>query len=210
MAFKYPNSCLIVFCKAPIVGQVNTRLTPDMSAEQATDVHRQLTHRLLSLLTGSDLCPVELWCSPDTQHVFFKQCENDYPITLHNQSGPHLGIRMHHALSNVLERYQHALLLGCDCPSLTIGDLEQAIKALMQGSDITIAPAEDGGYVMIGMSRPHQDLFDGIEWGKDTVLAMTEKRIEEQQLDCYKTARQWDIDTIKDWQRFVSIETNRV
>lgn len=206
MAYKYPNSCLIVFCKAPVAGQVKTRLMPSMSADEAASVHRFLTMRLLSLLTKAELCPVELWCSPNSNDSFFSECKKQFSVTLHKQYGDDLGERMDDALTTTLERYQYSLLMGCDCPSISINDLEKSINALMYGADLAIAPAEDGGYTMIGMSQPHSFVFDDIPWGTDKVLAMTEQVIKQQQLLCYKTPTQWDIDTIDDWHRFCRFE----
>jgi len=55
---------------------------------------------------------------------------------------------MLNAFSDALSQYRHAILIGCDCPSLTVDDVHQALTALQDGQDAVIAPAEDGGYVL--------------------------------------------------------------
>ena len=74
MIYNYPDTAILVFCKAPIAGQVKTRLMPELTAEQAKNVHKELTQGLLSLLFNAHLCPIQLWCSPDMKHPFFADC----------------------------------------------------------------------------------------------------------------------------------------
>ena len=111
MVYQYPNACLIVFCKAPVSGQVKTRLSPELSSEQAAEAHRKLTQRLLNWLSQAALCPVQLWCSPDTEHAFFQQCAEDYGVTLYQQCEGDLGVKMDHALQSSLKHFDRALLI---------------------------------------------------------------------------------------------------
>ena len=202
MPYQFPDSVLLIFCKAPIPGQVKTRLTPTLSPEQAAAVHRQLSRRTLDMATNSGLCPVHLYCSPSTDHVFFTESANCYQLTLQTQSGTDLGERMHQALCSSLEHFNHALLIGCDCPSLTSNDLKAALTALTQDHDLIIGPAEDGGYVLIGMNSPQPELFNRIPWGTPDVLQLTQRRAETLKLKSYQLARQWDVDTPADLQRW--------
>jgi len=148
MAYKHPDAVIIVFCKAPIPNQVKTRLTRVLSPEQACDIHIELSLKTLQLVTQVKLCPVQLWCAPSIEHDFFSAVADTYPVTLWQQQGCDLGERMQHAFCSALKNYSRALLMGCDCPSLTSQDLEEALTALQQGDDVVLAPAEDGGYVL--------------------------------------------------------------
>lgn len=109
---------------------------------------------------------------------------------------------MHHAFCSALADYSHALLMGCDCPSLTEQDLEQALTALNQENEVVIAPAEDGGYVLIGLNRPHPELFDDMPWGTARVLNQTRNRIEHYKLRYHELSEQWDLDTPEDLERY--------
>jgi rSAM/selenodomain-associated transferase 1 len=202
MTYKYPDTVLMVFCKAPVPGQVKTRLTPALTAEQAADVHVQLTQRALKLATQSRLCPVQLWCAPSIAHDFFTASAAAYRLELKQQQGTDLGERMHLAFESALAAYSHALLMGCDCPSLTEPDLEEAIKALRKEQDLVLAPAEDGGYVLIGLNRPCPGLFTGMIWGTPEVLAQTRARIDQLQLRHHELKEQWDLDTAEDLFRY--------
>lgn len=202
MTYKYPNAVLMIFCKAPVPGQVKTRLIPELSAEQAAELHIELSIRTLQRATQNNLCPVQLWCTPATDHKFFTASKAAYPLVLKQQQGADLGERMHQAFCSALAGYSHALLMGCDCPSLTAKDLEQALTALHQGSEVVLAPAEDGGYVLIGLNRPHPELFDAMPWGTERVLDQTRKRIQRYKLRHYELNEQWDLDTPVDLERY--------
>ena len=194
-------SCLLIFCKAPVPGQVKTRLTPHLTARQAAKLHIRLSLRTLSIAYHSELEDIQLWCSPDIEHPFFKQCEQSYPVSLHLQQGDDLGKRMDHAIAGALKNYKHVALVGCDSPSLTSSDLENAVTALMQNNDVVLAPAEDGGYVLIGLNKPQPILFENIPWGTPEVLQLTRSRIHQNKLKCFELSEQWDIDIPEDLQR---------
>jgi rSAM/selenodomain-associated transferase 1 len=202
MTYKYPNAVLMIFCKAPIPGQVKTRLMPELTAEQSAELHIELSTKTLRRAIESKLCPVQLWCSPTTDHAFFIASAATYPITLRQQQGADLGERMQRAFCSALADYSHALLMGCDCPSLTGQDLEHALTALTQENELVLAPAEDGGYVLIGLNRPQPELFDNMPWGTERVLDQTRKRIEHYKLRHLELSEQWDLDTPEDLNRY--------
>jgi hypothetical protein len=208
MKVKYPNAVIMIFCKAPIIGQVKTRLISQLTAEQATEVHIKLAERTLQLVTLNQLCAVQLWCTPSIDHPFFKACALTYPISLLQQTGLDLGERMSNAFCMALINYSCALLIGCDCPSLIQEDLEEALFALHQKESCVLAPAEDGGYVLIGLNQPHPELFLNIEWGTDQVFDHTCRLIKQNNLNYHALNQQWDIDTPEDLARYQALQLN--
>jgi glycosyltransferase A (GT-A) superfamily protein (DUF2064 family) len=97
---------------------------PQLTAVQAAEVHQQLTWWMLRLVSSANLCPVQLWCAPSsTGHPFFAKAAEAYSLALLTQSSGDLGQRMNAALSTGINQFGHALLIGCDCPSLTRNDL---------------------------------------------------------------------------------------
>lgn len=204
MLYQYPDSVIQVFCKAPIAGQVKTRLMPVLSAEQAMQVHIELTELMLKLLHDAALCHVQLWCSPTIEFDFFQQLAAKYHLTLHQQSDSGLGGRMFDALNAGLQYFKQVLLIGCDCPSLTADDFKQAIAALKHGADVVLAPTEDGGYILIGVKQPQAVVLSDVDmpWGTAQVLAVTRKRIKQQNLKGHEIRQRWDIDTPDDLARY--------
>ena len=82
------------------------------------------------------------------------------------------------AIEDVLRRRPFALLAGSDCPALGPERLRQASTWLAQGEDAVLAPALDGGYVLIGLRRHDPRLFADVAWGTDRVLSETRRRLE--------------------------------
>ena len=210
MTYRYPDAVLMVFCKAPVPGQVKTRLIPALSAEQAAELHIELSIKTLQRATRSNLCPVQLWCFPSIDHAFFAESAATYPLRLKQQQGADLGERMHHAFCSALATYSHALLMGCDCPSLTEQDLNEALTALSQDNEVVLAPAEDGGYVLIGLNRPRPELFESLTWGTARVLDETRSRIERCKLRHHGLNEQWDLDTPQDLKRYRTAVSNLI
>ncbi len=204
MTYQFPDSVLLIFCKAPVAGQVKTRLQPELSAEQAAAAHRLLSGFTLDRAFQHTLCAVQLYCAPDTQHPFFLACAREYPLTLAKQSGGNLGEKMHQAFAEALLHYKYAVLIGCDCPNLTVADLQQAFHYLHAGKQAVIAPAADGGYVLIGLNAPQPALFANIAWGGEQVFSDTLQRAKDANIAVKLLDQQWDIDTAADWRRFLA------
>ncbi len=205
---QFSEAVIQVFCKAPQPGKVKTRLLPELNEFQAAKIHQQLAELTLAKIFQSELCDVQLWCTPDASHEFFAECQNRYSLTLKTQSPGDLGFRMNHALTKGLQNYRQVVLIGTDCPSFVHSDFVTALSALKHGNDVVLAPTEDGGYSLIGLSAPVPELFSDINWGTSEVLAATKSKIIKQKLDYYELPLQWDIDYYEDYLRFLKTEKN--
>ncbi len=201
MISNVTNCRTIVFARAPILGEVKTRLLASIDAQTVTALHETLVLHTLNTAVESKAGPVELWCTPMVDHPFFIQCANQFPIELHLQTEGDLGKRMAHAFQETLKRANMALLIGTDCPSLTCEDLKEAKKALEQGTPAVISPAEDGGYVLIGLRQYEFTLFEGISWGTSAVLEETRQRLRRLQWNWYELSEKWDVDRPEDIER---------
>jgi rSAM/selenodomain-associated transferase 1 len=206
VTYLFPDSVLLVFCKAPIAGQVKTRLRPALTSGQAADAHRRLARMTLERAFRQPLCKVVLYCAPNAGHAFFRQCATDYPLDLADQHGSDLGERMRNAFAEALMHYRQAILIGCDCPSLTADDLRRALTVLENGSDAVVSPATDGGYVLIGVKADQPVLFNDMPWGTAGVMAETRRRAREAGLSLHELEPQWDVDTIEDWLRYLDLQ----
>lgn len=167
---------VLVFARAPVPGASKTRLVPALGAAGAAALSERLLLRTLSVARGHAL---ELWCIPSTAHPVFAHCGREFGLELRSQRGADLGERMAAALEDALARAPWAVLIGTDCPELTAGDLRRAAQVLQEGADAVLGPAADGGYYLIGLRRPLANLFPGVPWGTDAVLAETRRRLGE-------------------------------
>jgi len=192
---------VIVFARAPEPGKVKTRLIPALSAAGAAELHRRLVRHSLGAATGARLGPVELWCAPDTGDPFFRECERRLGVSLSAQGGGDLGARMRRAFESALARAGRAILVGSDIPALSAQYLRDADQALVRGNEVVIGPAEDGGYVLIGLSRSDPELFRDIPWGGPEVMAETRRRIASLAWRLSELPVLWDVDRPEDLGR---------
>ena len=167
----------MVFARAPQPGEAKTRLIPALGKAGAAELHSRLVVHCLRAAADARIGPVELWCTPDTNDPFFRECQRSLGVSLYAQGGGDLGARMQRAFESALARASRAILVGSDIPALSAQYLRDAERALAGGDDVVIGPAEDGGYVLVGLSRCDPELFRGIPWGGPEVLTETRRRI---------------------------------
>ena len=191
-----------VFARTAVSGDVKTRLIPRLGADGAARLQQILTARTVETALTANIGPVELWCTPDRSHSAMVALA-ERGVELHDQGPGGLGERMQRALEHALANADFAVLTGSDCPSLTPSDLQSAATALQEGSDVAFVPAEDGGYVLIAAKRCSHRLFDGIEWGRDTVMEETRLRLQELGWSWKELATRWDVDRPQDYDRLL-------
>ncbi len=201
---KYPDCAILIFSKAPVVGQVKTRLVPYITAQQAAKLHEELTHDRLRMCTTADLCDVQLWCSPDTDHQFFSDCMQHYGVRLQTQEGNDLGERMSAALKAMLGQYRKIIIIGTDAPALGIDTIDAVVNEL-EHSDIVLVPAEDGGYVLLAASKHDENLLVDVPWGTESVLASTVRNIQRLGLAYSLLGQCWDVDRPEDLERYLAL-----
>jgi hypothetical protein len=188
-----------VFAKAPDAGAVKTRLVPALGAGGAARLHEALVWHALAIAAQARPATLQLWCAPDAAHPFFADCAARFGCELHAQRGADLGARM----ADAFARSSPLVLIGTDCPALTASHLVRAWQALAT-HDVAIAPAEDGGYVLIALARPAPALFADMAWGDAGVMARTRERIAAAALRCLELETLWDVDRPADYRRLQS------
>ncbi|MEI7446264.1 MAG: DUF2064 domain-containing protein, partial [Burkholderiales bacterium] len=72
-------------------------------------------------------------------------------------------------------------------------------------ADAVLAPAEDGGYALVGIARPIPGLFDGVDWGSDRVLAATRDRLRAAAARWTELRTVWDVDVEADLRRWTAL-----
>jgi hypothetical protein len=107
---------------------------------------------------------------------------------------------MHAALAEAVQADGAGIVVGTDCASLDLAVLADAAAALNQG-DAVLAPAEDGGYVLLGLRRD-LDVFSAMPWSTPGLLAATRTRLAALGARATELPMQWDVDTAADWSRY--------
>jgi uncharacterized protein len=191
---------IAVFAKAPVAGEVKTRLAQALGDEAAATLHGELVRHALATALDAGLGAVELWCAPDDTHPFFAQCARDFGITLKAQRGEDLGERMRNAAEDAHADGVPLVIIGSDCPALTPSHLRLAANGL-RVQDAVFIPAEDGGYVLVALSKPVAGLFDGMTWGGEEVMLQTRARLEAAGAHWLELPTLWDVDRPEDYER---------
>lgn len=196
-----PDATLVVFAKAPLAGRVKTRLVPSLGEYRAARFQARLIERTVRIARKSGFPRVELHCTPAPHHSLFRHLAKRYSLRLRRQRGPDLGARMQRACESALRRADAVVLIGTDCPALMQADLRAARRALVSGGSAVFAPAEDGGYALIGLRRISPQLFSGIEWGGATVMQETRARLQALGWHWRELRTVWDVDRPEDYAR---------
>jgi uncharacterized protein len=165
---------LAAMAKVPVRGEVKTRLCPPLTLAQAAELGRCLLADRVEQLGAVPLSDrlVAFW-PPERE----PEARELVPagLRLVAQHGEDLGARMARLLSDLLaEGYAGAIVVGTDTPTLPTAYLEEACALLRSGAvDVTVGPAEDGGYYLIGLRAPAPELFIDMPWGGTSVYAET-------------------------------------
>ena len=191
------DCAIAVFARAPVPGETKTRLIPSLGADGAAALHARLVEHTLATANAAGVGPVTLHCAPDCNHDFFRACAQKYGVTLISQAHGDLGARMH----AVFVARAGALLVGTDCPSISIDHLRACATVLREGADAVFLPAEDGGYGLVGLARATPEIFSDMVWSTDTVMEETRDRLRRLNLVWREPAVIWDVDRPQDAER---------
>ncbi len=190
---------VIVFARAPRGGSAKTRLIPALGPEGAADLYRCFL--LDTLANVGQLNAAVIVAAADANDVdpLAALARGVCPAArLIVQVGDDLGARMASAVKRALsDGHPGAVVIGSDSPSLPTDILSQAVH-LSAERDLVLGPCFDGGYYLIGMRSVQREVFAGIEWSSNTVLAETLERAKEQSLTVALLDPWYDVDTPED------------
>jgi len=165
---------LIIVTRYPEIGKTKTRMIPLLGAKGAMELHRQMTEYLVNkcqslgqnnreiiiYFTGGNEVLMQQWLG--SNFIYKPQVEGD------------LGLKMKSAFIDAFNQgITEAVLIGTDCPEITIELLQQSFKLLINNQDLVLGKAQDGGYYLIGLNRLIEPIFHHIKWGSSQVLSQT-------------------------------------
>lgn len=189
-------STLVIFGRAPLLGEVKTRLGKSIGAEAALALYEAFlddtctltqglgARRLLAIHGGIDV--------PQLSHLAKSQ-----RLELVEQGDGDLGAKMARAMADQLPRGP-VVIIGSDSPTLPRAYLHQALDELMD-HDVVVGPSEDQGYYLIGARLPVPELFRDVRWSTPEVLPTTLSRLAGRS---HAILPPWyDVDSIEDLER---------
>ena len=163
--------------REPAPGKVKTRLTPPLSPHAAADLYRCfLQDRMLAMGALSEVDIAIAYTPSRAQKSFTDLCPEGYGLFA--QKGNDLGEKICHIFQEKLsEGYAAVSVTGSDSPDLPNRLVQASFRLLLtQRADLVLGPCPDGGYYLIAAKKLYPELFSGIPWSTDKVLAATLKK----------------------------------
>ena len=179
---------LLIFAKAPIAGQVKTRLQSHCSAKQAAEIAAILLQETLVKACGSWPGEVVLVAWPSAEDDAIKELSDRFRVRTADQCDGDLGDKMFGAAESF--GYPVAMI-GSDSPHMSVEHLTKTHESLLAGKH-TLGPSTDGGYYLIGLAHQEPEVFREIEWSTETVFESTVARAQFNILNSETDIDHWD------------------
>jgi hypothetical protein len=192
---------LCIMAKAPEAGQVKTRLCPPLSPAGAAELYRCfLLDKIAQARQVTGVEPVLAYAPAQAAAVFEALAPG---FNLLAQRGADLTARLVAVCDELFrDGCDAAILIDSDTPTLPTARLERAVADMKEGGcDLVLGESEDGGYYLIGLRRPHPELFEGMRWSTATVLEETLRRARALGLSATRLSAWYDVDTAADLVR---------
>jgi rSAM/selenodomain-associated transferase 1 len=196
---------IAVVTKAPRPGRSKTRLLPLVSGEQAAQLSAAFLQDILHnlRLAGADgaIAPYIAYAPADAGPFFARMFPGIELLLADGAGEAPVGVEgfgrclLQAVLAMLSLGHSAACVLNADSPTLPTHVLRQAAALLSApGERVVLGPAEDGGYYLLGMQRPHARLFSRIDWSTDRVAEQTRTRAGEAGLELCELASWYDVD----------------
>lgn len=185
---------MAIFARTPEPGRVKSRLIPVLRAREAAELYEAL---LLDTVEVAESCARTVVAfTPSGGRRVLERLLGGHRRFLPQGPGD-LGERLSRVFDVLCAGGRPALIVGSDCPGLTADLIRTAAEQLLH-ADVVIGPALDGGYYLIGLRRPHPELFHDIPWSTGSVLEATTSRAREAGLEVQLLEAARDLDTPED------------
>jgi rSAM/selenodomain-associated transferase 1 len=202
-------NALAVMAKAPVAGQVKTRLLPSFTAEEAAELSRSLLVDQLSNLQALDTADFYLAFAPDDAQLVMEKlappCFHLFP-----QQGDDLGARMASVFESLFRMgHKNIALIGGDLPPVPLGFFDQTYAFLESlKKRVVLGPSRDGGYYLVGCNQLTPEIFQAMRWSHSEVLTETQNKLASLKVDCHLLPLWFDIDTADDLRHLESVSDN--
>jgi rSAM/selenodomain-associated transferase 1 len=199
-------NALAVMAKAPLAGQVKTRLLPALTAQEAAELSRSLLVDQLNHLQELDATDFYLVFAPDEARVLMTELAPPCFCLLPQQGGD-LGVRMETIFAKLAQMgHKNIALVGGDLPPVPLRYIVEAYAFLESSNHrVVLGPSRDGGYYLVGCNQPTPEIFQGMSWSHSQVLAQTRDKLVRLQIDYHILSRWFDIDTPDDLRHLKSV-----
>jgi rSAM/selenodomain-associated transferase 1 len=159
------KNLILIFTRNPELGKCKTRLAKTIGNENALTIYKMLLQHTADVVE-------QINCDKAVYYSVKVRTDDIWDNSIykkHQQSGSDLGFRMQNAFSKSFNAgYEKILIVGSDLYDLKPVHITKAFESL-DNYDVTIGPAEDGGYYLLGMKSLQPNIFENKNWGTETV-----------------------------------------
>jgi rSAM/selenodomain-associated transferase 1 len=192
-----------IICKTPAPGKSKTRLSPPLRPEECAAISscfiRDLSQTIQSLADEGEAVGCAVYTPFGSEAALRRLLPESFALILQGEGD--LGARLLKGTADLLgQGYAGAILVNSDSPTLPKEILREAVAAVRQGDNVVLSPAIDGGYTLIGLSRPHAGLFHDIPWSTEVVYRLTLDRAASFGLPVVNVAGWYDVDDAASFQ----------
>ena len=199
------KEALVLMAKAPIEGQVKTRLIGPLTAEEAKKLYVAFLSDTFAMMESvvdeRDDLRLVMCYTPEGEEEAFDDVEREGCLMI-AQRGEDLGERLTNCFADVFEMgFDSVIAIGGDSPTLPDEMVLEAFDCLETENDVVVVPAEDKGYCLIGMRKLHPQIFQNIPWSTADVMSATEAQAKNARLGLIVGPDWYDVDTLEELER---------
>ncbi len=185
-----------IVCKTPTPGQSKTRLSPPLDPQECAEISACFIEdlaRTIGAIASDDVVGCAVYTPSGSEARLRSLLPAGFDLTL--QSDGTLGERLLQATIDLLAKgHEAAILINSDSPTLPQSILRDAVAAVRRRDCVVLSPAFDGGYTLIGLSKPHARVFADVAWSTSTVYETTLARAREIGLAVVGVPGWYDVD----------------
>ena len=212
---------LAVMTKAPQVGQVKTRLVPPLTPEEAAELNKCFLRDTVAAISSvcsrrpvgdasktriisqhyashseaaTAACGIAVYTPVGAESAYTDILPADFSLL--PQRGDKFGERLYFAVEDLFKcGFDSVCLIDSDSPTVPAENFTEAVELLNASEDhVVLGPSDDGGYYLIGVKKPHRELFEQIDWSTERVLSQTIERATETGLETKLLPTGYDVD----------------
>lgn len=188
-----------IFAKYWKPGRVKTRLAAAIGEVQAANLYREFLKTLLDRFRQFKGRRVLAYWPADRAAQFARVAGDGWQ--LYPQAAGDLGQRMIHYFADAFAGgASRVALIGSDSPTVPLNTFDTAFHAL-EAADVVLGPADDGGYYLVGASRPVSAIFENVEWSSTRVFQQTVENLAQSNLTWTALNPSYDVDDLDDLER---------
>jgi rSAM/selenodomain-associated transferase 1 len=208
---------LAVMTKAPQAGRVKTRLVPPLTPQEAAELNKCFLRDTAAVISSacrrsvSDAgnryepnalhseaataaCAIAVYTPVGAESAYNDILPADFSLL--PQRGDKFGERLYFAVEDLFKcGFASVCLIDSDSPTVPAENFAKAVELLSTTENLVVlGPSDDGGYYLIGVKRPHRQLFEQIDWSTERVLNQTIQRATEIGLEYKLLPSGYDVD----------------